>query len=199
MSKRAEKIFPRVVGPALILGLGYCFFVEPDWGRLVFESSRLTGLPEFSYVSLTAPGGTSVTLRINARTPEELEDFESRARTAAEFVSERFSERWPEAGSDCIGSSYLSLHLIPDEVLQDREILIFQSRFPDDGDVFGVTAFTHVNKAWSFICSDCSESIDDILVHELTHFFLSVCGIPSAQQDESMCHEMVEDFQTSRS
>ena len=145
-----------------------------------------------SRYSLLSPDGRSFTsTRMNSRTEEDSEKLELAVKLAGRFAAQRLSTSL----TDC-KYGFIHFHAIPNEILNNRDVIVINDI--EGPGVFGLTQFTHTNKAYSFICSDCTETIEDILVHEITHFFYSQCGITSERQDESDCHDMVNEYKKSK-
>ena len=185
---------------ALVLGLPFSPLrvwedLKPGQASLLSQSRTNAGPYVRSQTMNPTPSGGKHSAHLQANTPEDLAVLKAAILRVAPFVSSALEETYPEGCTE----SLVNIHLIPDEKLNDRDVMVFTQDQPAGLEFFGLTQFLHNGLlAWSFICSDCSESVEDILIHELTHFHLHKCGVDEDQQDESMCHEMVEDFRTSR-
>ena len=202
MSIKREKQVAVAVGLALltagVLGLPFSplrVWEDPSHSTLVSRSRINAGPYVGSKTMIPTPSGGKHIALLEANTPEDLAVLSAAILRVAPFVSSALEETYPEGCTE----SLVNIHLIPDEKLNDRDVMVFTQDQPAGLEFFGLTKFmANGLLAWSFICSDCSESVEDILIHELTHFHLHQCGVDEDQQDESMCHEMVEEFRTSR-
>jgi len=130
------------------------------------------------------------TIHIQGTTQKDFDNLYDATDKVVPFVSNYLSRDDDLSCSDGL----INVHVIPDKKLNDRKIMTFTKNEEYGKEFYGVTTYVFPNVAWSFICSDCDESPDDILVHELTHFFMVQCGIPAEDHDESDCHDMVSKY-----
>ncbi|MAG27633.1 hypothetical protein CMI47_19030 [Candidatus Pacearchaeota archaeon] len=153
---------------------------------LIKQSQDNSG--QYTYNSwhvLSSPDEESFTsIRVRSRTEEDSTKLESAVKLAGTFAAQRLSTSL----ADC-KDGHISFHVIPNDILNNKDVVVIND--DEDSEFFGLTQFTYSNKAFSFICSDCTETVEDIFLHEITHFFYSQCGILPEKQDESNCHDMV--------
>jgi len=106
------------------------------------------------------------------------------------FVSESLDDLHDLSCEDGL----INIHIIPERKINDRNIMVFTKNEPEGLKYYGMTTWLFPNIAWSFICSDCDETSEDIFVHELAHFYMTQCGIPQRDHDESYCHNIVDEY-----
>ena len=160
------------------------------YGSAMSQSRRLAGPYLKSHLTIPSPSGGEHSAHIQANTNNDLRTLALSLERVAPFVSQKLAETQVGPCTDGL----INIHAISEEKMNNRDIMIFTKDQPAGMEFFGITKYLHPNLAWSFICSDCSESIETILIHELTHFLLDQCGVGRDKQDEKPCHDMVEEY-----
>ncbi len=171
-----------------------------DWSEPSFVSvlhqSRVNAGPFIKRATkIPAPGGGEHEVQLNANNSEDLHDLQRMIGKTAAFVLDELGGLGRLPPKECT-DGLISVHSIADAKLNDQEVISFPYLDSDGSDqyFYGLTAYVFPGISWAFICTDCAESTEDILIHELTHFYLSQCGVEPGEQDEEVCHGVVDEF-----
>ena len=167
---------------------------EPSHVSLVSQSRTNAGPYVGSSQIFTSPVTGETIVYSDATTQDDFKRLNDLTRKAVPFISKRVSSLQAIPCTDGL----INIHIIPDKKLNDRSIMTFTKDEPAGKEFYGITTYVFPNIAWSFICSDCDKPSDDILIHELTHFYMAQCGIAPENQDESDCHDIVEEYRKSK-
>lgn len=182
----------------MILSLSFIFILfscaEQSHTSLVSQSRINAGPYIRSEQVLTLPVTGETTIHIQGTTQKDFENLHDVTDKVVPFVSSYLSDD----GNLSCNDGLINIHIIPDKKLNDRNIMTFTKNETPGKEFYGITTYVFPNVAWSFICSDCDESPDDILVHELAHFYMAQCGISPEDHDETDCHEMVDVYKKSK-
>jgi len=188
-----QEVILMILKLSFILSLFSCS--EPSQTSLVSQSRINAGPYVRSEKTFVLPVTGETIVQIQGSTQKDLDDLNNVVSEAVMFVSNHVASLIDD--QPC-RKGLINVHIISDDKLNDRSVMTFTKDRMPGKEFYGITTYIYPDIAWSFICSDCDESADDIFVHELTHFYMAQCGIPPESQDEDDCHDMVNAYRESK-
>lgn len=116
-------------------------------------------------------------------------------REASEYITTSLNEL---GQNDCVDESIVKVYFVPKKTLNDPKKMAFvteESAF-EENEFFGLTTMmTPFPITSSFICSDCEESKREaLIVHELSHAWLTLCGDFELMKGEDIPEMLEEDY-----
>ena len=115
-------------------------------------------------------------------------------------ISRYVSDSLSELGQvdDCSAESLINVYFVPKDTINDTEKMVFLTdpAMTNHRTLYGLTtsAFPFPITA-SYICSDCEEfTREEIIVHELTHAWLLLCGHGEQMLSEELPEMLEADY-----